>query len=1198
MRYLPALVTLVILSPAVYGQFSGRVTGTVVDATGAAVPQAEVELFLNGGAKPLLTTKTSSDGIYHFIGVRPTYYDLTVDAKGFVKTTLRNISVDPAIETSMPSIKLELAAVATSIDVAADAQSVVTSNAEVSGVITMEEVKKLPLLDRDPLSLIQTQPGVVTNPVTGTVINGQRTSYSNMTLDGINIQDNYIRDNALNYTPNKLLIGQVQQVTLVSSNENAAAPDGSAQTAFETKSGGNQFHGEALWQNRNSHFAANDWFSNQAGFDPVTRAENVPRARLNQNSLGGSLGGPIKHDKLFFYFNYEAIRNHQQLPSDTAILTNNARSGIFTYVDTANVTRQVNLLTLRRISIDPYIQNLLQQVPGPQSINNFEVGDSTAAQLKNVAGYRFNQRNNEVRDNVTGKIDYNFSTKNVFAGTYAWNRQNDDRPDAENDFSVVPKVTNPNHSHFLSTTWRWTPSARLTNELRGGLTLSPGDFLTSQQFGPYLITGLIFSNPVNEFMAQGRATNTYQISDNVAYQRGKHFIQAGFHMNQIRVRSYLDDGIVPTYSLDLGLGQTALTRNDLPGIRVTDLATANSLLATLGGYLDAYAQTFNVTSRTSGFVPGAGFVRNFKFGNYDMYGQDQWKVSRGLTITLGLRWVIPIVVDETNSLALLPVIQGNDALKTLLSNATLNFAGNAAGRPWYNRDLHAFAPNVGMAWDIFGNGKTSLRGGYAISYVNDQAIVAPENMTEANSGLQFTSSDSGLDGRISAGLPKIPVPEFKVPRTLSENYDLDPFNTVGTIQPNLRLPYVQQYQIGIQHEFKHTIFELRYVGNHGVQGYRAFDYNQVVIKPNGFLDDFKRAQNNGFLALQQSGTFNPAFNANIPGSQRLTVFPRLVQGGLLTNNTVRTLIETGQVGSLAAIYQENGLNGGVDFFANPNVLGADILTNFSNATYNSLQFQVRRRARAGLDFQANYTFSKVLSDAGGVSQSRLEHFLDLENPKIERSRAYFDLTHMIKGTVVYDLPMGTGHWIHSRMLDRVIGGWSLGTVLSWTSGPPFSILSGYGTLNRGDGTRSVNNTAVTLLNGSQLDDIVKFQMTGNGPIIVSTSAVNPANGTGISDPGAAPFKGQVFFNPNAGEIGSLQRRMFSGPWFFNVDASLQKRIPITERHSIELRMEGTNVLNHPSFFAGNENINSTKFGVIGSTVSTPRLMQFAVYYRF
>src|SRR6516165_8276313 len=146
MRYIFALVSLSCLCSTAQAQFSGRVTGTVVDASGAVVPGADVQLTLNGGARALLTTKTSSDGIYHFIGVRPSYYDLTVQAQGFVKTTLRNISVDPAIETSVPVIKLELATVATTLEVAANTQTVETSNAEVAGVVTMEEVKKLPLI--------------------------------------------------------------------------------------------------------------------------------------------------------------------------------------------------------------------------------------------------------------------------------------------------------------------------------------------------------------------------------------------------------------------------------------------------------------------------------------------------------------------------------------------------------------------------------------------------------------------------------------------------------------------------------------------------------------------------------------------------------------------------------------------------------------------------------------------------------------------------------------------------------------------------------------------------------------------------------------------------------------------------------------------------------------------------------------------
>jgi hypothetical protein len=123
-------------------------------------------------------------------------------------------------------------------------------------------------------------------------------------------------------------------------------------------------------------------------------------------------------------------------------------------------------------------------------------------------------------------------------------------------------------------------------------------------------------------------------------------------------------------------------------------------------------------------------------------------------------------------------------------------------------------------------------------------------------------------------------------------------------------------------------------------------------------------------------------------------------------------------------------------------------------------------------------------------------------------------------------------------------------------------------------------------------------MTGNGPVIIARSAINPATGSGVSDPGAAPFKGEVFFNPTAGNIGTMQKRMFNGPSSFNLDASLQKNVHITERHAIELRMEGNNVINHPTFFAGSQNINSVQFGVIGSTFTFQRRMQFAVKYTF
>src|SRR6185369_8420535 len=232
MRYLCGIVLAsLFLATSANAQMSGRISGSVIDASGAAVGGADVDLYLAGGEKPLLVSKTSADGLYNFIGVRPAEYDLSISAKGFLRTVHRGITVDMARETDLPSIKLELAGVTQSVDVSAEVEGVDVATAEVSTTVSMDQIKNLPILDRDVLSIMQTKPGVASNGNSYTVINGLRTSYSNMTLDGINIQDNYINDNALDYSPNKLRVGQVRQMTLITSNSTAAASGGATETA-------------------------------------------------------------------------------------------------------------------------------------------------------------------------------------------------------------------------------------------------------------------------------------------------------------------------------------------------------------------------------------------------------------------------------------------------------------------------------------------------------------------------------------------------------------------------------------------------------------------------------------------------------------------------------------------------------------------------------------------------------------------------------------------------------------------------------------------------------------------------------------------------------------------------------------------------------------------------------------------------------
>jgi hypothetical protein len=1177
------VVLVAILCPfAAFAQESGRVTGVVVDQSGAAVPGAKVDLFLEGTGAAALSTVTTSAGVFNFAGVRAATYSLVVEAGGFSKSTTSGVVVNGARETAVPAIKLEVGSVTATVEVAAQGEQVQSTNAEISTTVTNEQVRMLPNINRSPQNLVLTQPGV-TSGSGDAVINGMRPSFVNVTFDGINIQDNFIRTNDLTYSPNMLLLDQVAEITVSTSNAATSAGAGSSQVAFTSPSGANTIHGSAYWSNRNSALSANSWFNNQSG---------VPRAFLNQNQVGGRFGGAIVKNRLFYYGNYEAYRQHSNSSTNTTILTADARAGLFTYKDGAGNIQKVNVLTAAGVAADPTVAKLLALIPTPDKINNYNVGDSTAAFQRNTAGYSFLQRNNRIRDNALVRVDFNMSTRNVFAATYTWNRDNIDRGDVFTDYSLVPEVINGDHSHLLSLSWRWTPSGTLTNELKGGFDLAPIIFLQQAPIPSAIFTGTVFTNPVNTFRTQGRNVNSYNYYDTLNYVRGKHALQFGAQYFRSTIEAYNDAGITNSFGLAVGAGRTGLTNTQLPGISSSDLTAANSLLGTLAGFVDSYSQTFNVKSTTSGFVPNFTNLRHYIYGDFAFYAQDTWKIAPRLTVNLGLRWEYWLPFKDADGLQLFPNY-GNNAIATILNpNATIDFASGSSGRPLYKSDKNNFAPNVSVAWDAFGNNKTIVRAGYNINYVDDElgtAIIGANNP-----GLAATASTSGLAGVTASNLPTVPTPAFKVPRTVADNWALSNSNSFRGIDPNLVTPYVQQYNIGIQRDFKGTIVELRYVGNHAVKQLRAFDYNQVNINANGFLADFLRAQSNGFLALAATRTFNPNYNSAIAGSQPLTVLPSMGNSGSLslTGSTVTTALQQGNVAGLATTYQQQGLTGGVPLYTNTNALLASLLTNYSNSTYNSMQLDIRHRTRRGLTGQFNYVFSKVMSDAVGDSQGLSESFLDLHNAKLDRSRATFDLTHVFKGNVVYEVPLGPGHRLNYAPLGRVLGGWSMSGVMTYQSGIPFSITTGgRTTLSR------VGSMASTSLTKSQLDDIVSFRMTGNGPYFVAASAIG-SDGRGVAADGSAPFTGQVFFNPGAGTVGGLQQRMFSGPWDFNLDFGIQKTTKISERHSVELRMESSNIFNHPTFSSPQGSINSTTFGKITGTFFGRRVIQFGLFYRF
>lgn len=1168
-----------------FSQVAGSISGTVTDSSGASIPGAKIELYLEGGQTPVITAESGADGNFFLAGVRPLVYSLHISSTGFRTEIIRNLKVDTSTELSLKAIKLEISANAETIEVSAEAAVVQTAATEVSTTVTNAQLRLLPSLNRSPVGLLQTQAGVSTNARSSTTVNGLRTSFTNVTLDGINIQDNFIRTNAVDFQPNRLLLDQIAEATIVVSNASPALGNGAAQISLTTPSGTNAYHGGLIWNNRNNIVSANTWFNNRNG---------VARPFLNQNQFGGSLGGPIKKDKLFFYFNYEGLRLKQQTPATRTVLRPDARRGIMSYRDSGGTLRQVNVLTAANLTPDARAQQLIQAVPGSEVINRDDIGDG-----RNTGGYSFNVRNNTTRNQVLGKVDYNLNSKHAFSGTYSWNNAIVDRADLMNNFEAVPTVFNDGATKLLSATHRWSPSATFTNELRGGYNLAPGVFNATQDFSQPIFTPTLVSNPLNTFRSQGRYTDTYNLQNNSTWVKGRHTFQFGFQGQLIRVESYNEAGITPTYAMGISAQNTTNINSALPGINAGDLGIANGLLALHAGFLTTSTATYNVKDRTSGFVANQAERRNFTNDNYAFYFQDKWKASRKLTLNGGVRWEYFSPVDEANGLGLLPVLNGQNAIEALLNPAgTLDFAGSAVGRRWYKRDFNNFAPNIGLAYDIFGDGKTSFRAGYSINFANDEFITSTNNSIATNAGLNQTVNNTGLVARASAP-PPIATPAFKVPRTYADNYAVSPTAAIGIPDPTLVTPYVQQWSAGIQREFRGGVLEVRYVGNRGTKQFRAFDYNQVLTNLPGYRTDFVNAKNNGELARTATGTFNPVYNAAIPGSQPLPFFASLPSGGLLTNATIRGIIERGELGDLGSVYQTNRLNGNYSFFPNRNSLGTNMMTNYSSANYHGLQVDYTRRYAKGFYFQANYVWSKNLSDyslGDNNAQSRFEAFLDKDNAALEYSRTPFDLRQVFKLNSAWDLPFGNGRRFDGgKIVNQIIGGWTVSTFITLQSGTPFSVTSGRGTFNRV--ARSGSNTAISNLTYSQINSLMGLRVEGDGPYYFAPSVIAPdTRGTNLE--GRAPTSGQIFFNPGIGQLGTLGRRIFDGPVFKNADLAIQKRTNIKEGQYIDLRAEMFNATNTVSFNVPDYNINSTNFGRITGAQSGRRVMQFSLYYRF
>jgi hypothetical protein len=1239
----------------VLGQSStGSIVGTVVDVQGLPIKGAAVTLS-NLGTNSSYTSTTGTNGGYQFESIDYGYYKVSVALAGFKAGVVNNIKLDAATQYSVPPITLEVGAKEDSVVVEAGAEIVNTTSAEVTSTVEKAQIDSLPILNRNPLALLSLEAGVANSGPNGaiaTTINGQRTSFSNVTIDGINVQDNFIRENGLDFSPNLPFNSQAQEFTVVNQNSAVENGGGSSQVSLVTPKGTNSFHGEGFWYYRSNAWAANNWFNDASG---------ITKPGLLQNQGGGNLGGPIIKNKLFIYGYYELLRLRQQTPNDTTILGPAIQAGLAASTPTLPFTYQPVDQTTGMPSGAPQTVDLLGKYPAftpdpatmaillgiPKSSNNTRVGDGV-----NLLGYQFNARSNNTLDNSGFRADYELNHHNTITATFQWNRQIVDRPDIDTSFNKVPIVSNNDSTKFLSTAWRWNSSANITNEVRFGFNLAPAIFATTQDFSKpgYLLSGFATTLPTPDFQPQGRNTHTWVWKDSANWVHGNHVIAFGGQLQRVNIFTYDSFGVTPAYGLGLN-GPNAPAQTDFNSgtttISNTAFGNATALLASAAGAVGSVSQTFNVTSQTSKFVKGAGDDRNYRQNNWSLYLGDSWRMTRRLTFNYGVRWEYYTPMDEKNGLVLLPVIPaGQTVQQTLLGNASVDFAGGPSKRPLYNARKTQFAPNLGLAWDPFGNGKTAVRAGFSMNYVNDAFVTAAGNAASGNSGLSSSLAAQGLALTVS-GLngQGFTAPPFQVPTDFqtSSNNATNQGAGIGSlagyaIDPNIRTPYVEQWNLSMQRDIGwNTSLTISYVGNHGVGLFRAIDVNQLDFTKNGFLADFNRARNNGFLAqatpanapgcgpkgsANQCGIFNPLFNSAIAGSQQLTVFPNLFATGGIdqTNQFFQpqfvNLVELGQIGALEADYHAQewdtgnnpfpGFNDPVTLFANPFIMGGDLLKNSSFSSYHAGVVEVRRRLNRGLYFQGNYVYSKVLTDYStgtNADQARFQPYLDNARPALEKGRAAFDITHAFKANFTYALPIGEGHTLlstKSRALGLLVNGWQTASVFTWQSGNPYSILSQWPSFNRG-GSRSARDTAIaTLTHGQISGDLGVFVQPGGIVYGINPKLISP-NGTGVPSQAQLSCMPAVtggFCDPQPGQVGNLQLDAFNGPAYFDWDLSARKDFAVTEKLKLTFRTEAFNVLNHPVFLMGDQNINSQQFGQSTSTVSQARILQMSLQVKF
>ncbi len=1222
-RLLRLLILAVLLTTGSLAQSTrGSLSGSVTDPTGALLALAHVGLK-NPTNGETVKTLTDEAGEFVFPSLAIGNYELTVEAKGFKRFLIQSVIIEVATPARL-TVSLSVGEISESITVTNVQELVNTTAPTLNNVVERRQIVDLPLSSRNPIELVRLQAGVTGTGTSASNAAGLRGATTNITRDGINVMDNFVKTPNFNTltSPTVEATGEFSvSVGTVSSD----AGRGVGQVRIVTPSGTNQFHGGVFWYHRNSVLNANSFINN---------ATNTPRPFSLQNRVGLIANGPLYlpkpifgpasydgHNRSFWFFSMEAFRQPFTAIRTRTVLTPEARTGSFRYVGANGQMQTLSVLNLGiNKSYNPVVKPIIDLTPLP---NNALIGDGL-----NMAGYTFGAKALSIVDRWSGRFDQVLLEQSRI-GThrleFVFHRTPSSlTPDTGNSidapFPGGVDGVNAIQATATAAAIHSTFGTHIANEVRFGHQRTPYSFGPEKEpTQPFFIGLPLITNPINAVRNNTRNTTVYHWQDHLSWVKNSHTLRMGAETQSITYHNFSDDGVIPIVSLGTnpanpdGILNTMFPSLPAGAAGQTIANRARSMYALLTGNLATARQTFNVTSPTSGFVPGAGSQYPIRQREVNLYAMDQWRVRRNFTLNAGMRWEWLGVPKMLNGLTLLPVngiaglygISGegnlfNPGVLKGTAPTLLDFAGKDKGRPYYNDDWNNFAPYFGFAFSpraekgllrkIFGGeGKTSLRGGYSISYTRDGLSVHRAALT-SNPGLTSTILYNTPTGVLTAAGVPVPVPVFKTPISDAENFQRNTASSMDTYDPKLRTPYVQQWSFGIEREIVGKIaVEVRYVGNHAVKLYRAFDINEGNIFENGFLQEFLNAQKN--LAANRGTTFAPGAAGTVALPIFSTLFAGLPAGSGFANSTFINNLNLNNVGStalsirLSPVYTANLRRLAPNFFAaNPNVNQSVLIANGASSNYHSLQVEMRRRFSNGLLMQASYTFSKAITDTEG-STSDFEPFRTIRNLRLDRHRADYDQPHTFISNFIYELPMGKGRRFWNRgpwVWRKAIEGWQTQGIVSWHSGFPTFATSGRTTFND---YATLNPAQLSGMNFADFKKNSGVYKTPQGVFFINPNLLNittDANGVLQS----ATLKDGLLGAPAPGTFGSFPRNAMNSPSFFQMDAGILKRTKIAERATVEFRAEFFNLFNTVNFGSGSLAFDSQRFGQITGTFAS------------